>query len=914
MEQRSFELNQAVLGKTLGRPDVEWELAANDADLAVLLAMAGLRSDRLWIQRKPLERIRGLIARYPDRLLYQQKLLLSLMNLACAEWDCGLKDQAIVSAGEGLTLSRQLAAAHPDVPFPPLMRFRAAALIGGWREERGEPYDEVDEEALAAFPVSGDPNQNNLSLDLRSFVGTADRRIGSLSKPRSPLTAAEQSQIETVGSRAVSLLARAADLGDVGLVNLKNPSRWPNLRKRDDFRALVRRLEEGRPGVAAEAAGAAVANAAPVAPTARELDFRARSERADSRLAAAVLLSELGRREESGRRLEQARGELEALIRDDPKSPDHRFDLSRALRVGADHANEDGRLHEALRGWIAARDLQLGLAANLESDWTSVASCRVDLLDLGRTFCDRGLWVEADAALEPALAAAKNADTGIDLMAGLTRLLLRDEVGYRRIRDRALSRHVASDSAQATADLAMLAGIAPDSDVDRAALIPLAMRGLEVTGQHWPEVYLALSYLRAGRLEEVKDQLDLYDRARPPDVGPVDDLAALADAVRAMLLHRMGRVVESRHALTKSRRKLDDLGMQFLEWPLSAPRVGFGFWAAARVLVSEAVAEIEGRPRRPDPWTDLMNAWAESQFGRPDRARAALGRIAPEEVIRASVTAARAHVLLSLGDRDRARQDLESAIRIEPESFLTWITRGRLALAERQPDAAADNLLQALARCPDSRNEEGLRVVIDRLFAADDAVFARAVALRPSDPQLWVTRGRHLAWLGRWKDAADAFGRGISSGPPAEDWFEYGALLLLAGDQLSYRRLCERIADQVKQPGSDRDWFMPYLAARLSRCSASSGVAPEVAIGWVNAARRLKPDNAWLDHLAGAARLGVRDQDEAALRLLISATRRMRWGSGVGVTWYALAILHRRLGQDADAALARAGRGLDGRP
>ena len=135
-------------------------------------------------------------------------------------------------------------------------------------------------------------------------------------------------------------------------------------------------------------------------------------------------------------------------------------------------------------------------------------------------------------------------------------------------------------------------------------------------------------------------------------------------------------------------------------------------------------------------------------------------RIAPEDAKTAGVCAARAHVLLALGDNDRARQDLEAAIRLEPENVLARITRGRLALAEKRPEAAADDLVRALARWPDSRDEFDLRAVVNRLIATNDAVFARAVSLRPDDPQVWVARGRHLAWLGRWRDASDAYTKG----------------------------------------------------------------------------------------------------------------------------------------------------------
>ena len=389
------------------------------------------------------------------------------------------------------------------------------------------------------------------------------------------------------------------------------------------------------------------------------------------------MLLDLGRRDEAGRLLDEARGEFEGLVRDDPKSPNHRFDLSRARVVRAVLARNAGQMPEAFQGFIAGRDLQLGVATDPASDPTTAAACRDALLGLGSLFCRHGLWEEADAALEPALALAKPGDANEDLMAGLNRLLLRDEAGYRRIRDRARSRYRSTDSPYMAADLAMLAAIRPDPTLDRAALVAMAERGLDVTGQEWPKVYLALAYLRAGQLELAAKQLDNYDKTSPAGVERVDEITALSYAVRAMVAHRLGRADDARLAMVRCRRLLDDLGIRFLEWPLGDHGTGFWGWAACSIVIAEATAEIEGRPERPEPWTDLMNAWGESQIGRNDRARAALSRIAPEDAKTAGVRAARAHVLVALGDNDRAREDVEAAIRLEPENVLADHPRPR---------------------------------------------------------------------------------------------------------------------------------------------------------------------------------------------------------------------------------------------
>ena len=141
----------------------------------------------------------------------------------------------------------------------------------------------MDEEALAATPIGSKFEEIPGSVDLKAFAVVVDRRIGSISKGGSALTAAEQSRIDELGSRAVRSPAQLADRGSVTLAELKNPTLWPNLRNRDDFRALVRRLEEGKPGVVAKAANPRrQISSRPLRPRASSISGRARNGRMPS--------------------------------------------------------------------------------------------------------------------------------------------------------------------------------------------------------------------------------------------------------------------------------------------------------------------------------------------------------------------------------------------------------------------------------------------------------------------------------------------------------------------------------------------------------------------------------------------------------------------------------------------------------
>ena len=82
-------------------------------------------------------------------------------------------------------------------------------------------------------------------------------------------------------------------------------------------------------------------------------------------------------------------------------------------------------------------------------------------------------------------------------------------------------------------------------------------------------------------------------------------------------------------------------------------------------------------------------------------------------------------------------------------------------------------------------------------------------------------------WLGRWKEAADAYAKGMSAKPIGHEWAEYASVLVLAGDDAEYRRFCGRIAEHVKTPGTEADWIMLSIATPAARISPASGIAAE---------------------------------------------------------------------------------------
>ncbi len=154
-------------------------------------------------------------------------------------------------------------------------------------------------------------------------------------------------------------------------------------------------------------------------------------------------------------------------------------------------------------------------------------------------------------------------------------------------------------------------------------------------------------------------------------------------------------------------------------------------------------------------------------------------------------------------------------------------------------------------------------------------------------------RGRHLAWRGRWSEAADAYGRVVTARPIDDDWVEYGFALVLAGDVAGYRRLCTRLAarlDAIARPSA----FELALAARVARLSPDSGIDPGRLLRWADAAAAADPEAVWILYTRGAA-LSRSGRPELAPPVLQQAIATHPAWPGRVMASYGLAIACARL-------------------
>ena len=213
-------------------------------------------------------------------------------------------------------------------------------------------------------------------------------------------------------------------------------------------------------------------------------------------------------------------------------------------------------------------------------------------------------------------------------------------------------------------------------------------------------------------------------------------------------------------------------------------------------------------------------------------APAALDRLESLPGRDAALHAARGRIWAILGDTGKAEVDYKTALQLDPKNLLIHLDHGFTALKKGRTDEAASALVVALAHMPEKHDPRAARNQVDGPLVSSDAAFRRAVELRPDDTQLWIARGQHLAWRGRWKEAADAYSHGVERWPITHDWVEYACVLILADDLAGYRDFCGRVAKRVASPdglkgGSDDEAYTQALAVRILSLHPNSGLAAE---------------------------------------------------------------------------------------
>jgi tetratricopeptide (TPR) repeat protein len=229
---------------------------------------------------------------------------------------------------------------------------------------------------------------------------------------------------------------------------------------------------------------------------------------------------------------------------------------------------------------------------------------------------------------------------------------------------------------------------------------------------------------------------------------------------------------------------------------------------------------------------------------------------------------------------DWLRADLDLAARLERDGHLV----GRPpAMWPKDPALASVRDSAALAKLPDAERKQWQRLWVD------------VAAVRAADP---LEQGRELAEQREWAEAADGYARALALGPTDDGhfWFEYAAVLLLAGDHPGYERACAHMVERCGKPGGPR----PYHMARA--CSLAPDAVADAALPARLAAMELQDNARQFWSLTEQGALAYRaGQFEQAVPLFEQS---LKAESAVGravLNWLWLALANQGLGESDEA-------------
>jgi WD40 repeat protein len=221
----------------------------------------------------------------------------------------------------------------------------------------------------------------------------------------------------------------------------------------------------------------------------------------------------------------------------------------------------------------------------------------------------------------------------------------------------------------------------------------------------------------------------------------------------------------------------------------------------------------------------------------------------------------------------------------------------RRADSAEEVDRVATDFDRLLDTLPDDGHCLATRAAVDLEIVRRDRLFAAMLRCRPDDTQLWIARGRHLAWLERWDEASAAYGRVATRRLPYPDDVapEYACLLLLTGNHEGYRRWCERLA---RHPDPEQSGFASFVAARAVAIGPRPPIDPRLPVRW--AERAVRENGApWFRHVLGLVLLRAGDDRRAIEQFEGNLKPGVDWIPELD--WLALAVAHHHLGQADEA-------------
>jgi tetratricopeptide (TPR) repeat protein len=225
-----------------------------------------------------------------------------------------------------------------------------------------------------------------------------------------------------------------------------------------------------------------------------------------------------------------------------------------------------------------------------------------------------------------------------------------------------------------------------------------------------------------------------------------------------MALHHLGKHDEAQQALAQAEETIDGWIKMMADGSPGAPPVDWYKWLGAFVVYREAKLLLTGSPLQEDP--------------------------------RLAMIRERAVAAITYGDA------------------FTFMEEGRQHVKRHAWDQAAASFAKVLDQLPRGFHpaSQEMRFCVEPTEQTE--VFTRLISLRPRDQRLSYARGRSYATRRDWSKAIPDYEQALNAlnqellqnRSPSNDGprigqavmrLELAALLLLAGDEASYRRLCE---------------------------------------------------------------------------------------------------------------------------
>jgi tetratricopeptide (TPR) repeat protein len=331
---------------------------------------------------------------------------------------------------------------------------------------------------------------------------------------------------------------------------------------------------------------------------------------------------------------------------------------------------------------------------------------------------------------------------------------------------------------------------------------------------------LCLALYRAGQFDRV------IEESRHPN------LLSVGLPVIAMAHQRLGHTDEARLWFAKAEARRDVV-LKDVHEQGKAGRWDWQTLALFLVLRDEAKALIEGAGQGIDPKLEAMQARSRAWLAGRDKATDAFDRLVESSPKDPHAWLVRARRLGDLGQWAQAEADLIKAIQLNPGDIEILRERNRIWIGLGRADEIAAEYADRLDRATAGPNWDTERSRIALELAEWDEVFTRLTRRRPDDPFLWIGRGRFNALHDRWRESAADYARGVKLRGPSIEWYEYAAVLCLAGDAAGARDFVSWAAEGT---GQTDDPYTAFVLARMCGIVRDSPVAPARALRWAEAA------------------------------------------------------------------------------